>query len=296
MSWKTRRLKKLADQKLCDYGCDKPALYTFKNGKVCCSEKCESCEVKRIKNGLIHKGKKHKKHLRSKLFENLNLELCSYGCGQLALFKFNNGKVCCVNDFNHCKGYRKKLSSLRKGKVSPHKGKKRDYSLEARKKMGDVKRGKKAWNSGLKNCFNEDTLKKMSISHTGVSYLTESGRNIIKQNMLNGGAVKAIKGIINPSKPELMLREIVKELYPNSDPQHSIFNYSVDIALVEQKIAIEYDGWYHFDTEDHKEYHKFRQEKIEKEGWKFLRYTMFDKFPDKEQVQEDINKIISGVN
>jgi very-short-patch-repair endonuclease len=126
-----------------------------------------------------------------------------------------------------------------------------------------------------------------------------------RQYMLNGGATKALKGVKNPSKPEIMLREMVLELYPDADPQHDVFNYSIDIALVEQKIAIEYDGYRHFfectkvkkyTPEEYrritKEYDDKRQKRIEGEGWTFLRYTMFDKFPTKEQVKNDIEKII----
>ena len=98
------------------------------------------------------------------------------------------------------------------------------------------------------------------------------------------------------SKDELKLRNLVKELYQNCEFQYSILNYEVDVALPEYKIAIEYDGYYHFDTEEHKQYRKQRQEKIEKEGWKFLRYTMFDKFPDIEKLKEDINKIYETSN
>ena len=31
------------DQNLCDYGCGKKANHKFKNGKVCCSKKFQSC-------------------------------------------------------------------------------------------------------------------------------------------------------------------------------------------------------------------------------------------------------------
>ena len=110
--------------------------------------------------------------------------------------------------------------------------------------------------------------------------------------MLNGHASYMHKFKKNPSREELKLREIVKELYPEADPQHTIFNYSVDVALVEKKIVIEYDGYYHFNTEENKKYHENRQKKIESEGWKFLRYTMFEKFPNSEKVKEDIKKLI----
>jgi very-short-patch-repair endonuclease len=219
--------------------------------------------------------------------------LCFYGCGQKAQHQFKNGKWCCVDNFNRCEAYSKKLSKLRKGKISPHKGKKRNYSAEARKKMGDSTRGKSVWNSGLKNCFKKETIERMKNIRKGKSYWSDNQREIVKNNMLNGGAIKAIKGIKRLSKQEIELREMVKKLFPNCEYQFGIFNYSVDVAILRYKLAIEFDGYYHFDTEDHKEYHKQRQEKIEKEGWKFLRYSYIDKIPNLIKLKEDINKIIS---
>ena len=109
--------------------------------------------------------------------------------------------------------------------------------------------------------------------------------------MLNGGAITAIKGIKNPSNEEIKLRNMVKELCLDCEFQYPVFNYSLDVALVSDKIAIEYDGYYHFDSEYHKEYHKNRKEKIENEGWKFLKYNIFKKFPDLKTLKEDIKKI-----
>ena len=84
--------------------------------------------------------------------------------------------------------------------------------------------------------------------------------------MLNRQSLKIIKSIKKISKGEIKLRELIKEIFPNCEFQFSIFNYAIDIAIPEYKIAIEYDGYYHFNTQDNKEYHKERQEKIEIEG------------------------------
>ena len=40
-----------------------------------------------------------------------------------------------------------------------------------------------------------------------------------------------IKAIKNPSKPEIMLREIIQTLYPNCEFQYGILNYAVDVAI-----------------------------------------------------------------
>ena len=98
--------------------------------------------------------------------------------------------------------------------------------------------------------------------------------------------IKAIKKISNE---EIKLRNIIKELYLNCEFQYGIFRYAIDVALVEEKIAIEYDGYYHFDTKEHIEYHKNRQKRIEDQGWKFLRYN---KVPSLEQIKNDIRMIL----
>lgn len=118
----------------------------------------------------------------------------------------------------------------------------------------------------------------------------------LRKIMLDGGALKAIKAIKKISNEEIKLRGMVKELYPSCEFQYGVFNYALDVAILEYKIAIEYDGHYHFHTKEAINYFKLRQERIEKEGWVFLRYTMFDKFPSKEKIQSDLNKIINSEN
>jgi len=41
-------------------------------------------------------------------------ELCSYGCGKIARFKFKNEKLCCHNNINKCSKNRKKISISKK--------------------------------------------------------------------------------------------------------------------------------------------------------------------------------------
>ena len=161
--------------------------------------------------------------------------------------------------------------------------------------------GQKAWNKGKPGCFSKESRKKMSETQKRLrkdpnSYWNsekfEKEKERIRVEMLNGKAIKMLKAQKNPSKPEIMLREMVQELYPKCEFQHGVLNFAVDVAITEHKIAVEYDGYFHFDTEEHKQYHKLRQEKIEKEGWRFLRYTMFDKFPSIEKLKEDIKSLI----
>ena len=275
---------------LCNYGCGEEALFKLKNGKYCCQKSSNSCKEFRRKNSNSHKG----------LLSGKNHPLF--------------GK-------KHLDESKQKMSKshigIQLGEKHPLFGK--HPSKESIQKRIEKIKGKPSWNRGLKTGpLSKDTIKKLSLSHKGkkkskehsekirqrmlngggkhaASFITQEFKEQQRQRMLNGQAAKMNKCIKNPSKPELMLREMIKQLYPEAEPQFTIFNYSVDIALTEQKIAIKFDGWYHFDTEEHKEYHKFRQEKIEKEGWKFLRYNISQPFPFKEQIKNDINKLLEDL-
>jgi len=83
-------------------------------------------------------------------------------------------------------------------------------------------------------------------------------KNKQKQRMLNGQAAYCNKFIKNPSKPQFELFKLIKEIYPNSELNFQILNYSIDIAIPKFKLAIEYD--------------KRRQREVESLGWKFIRY------------------------
>ena len=235
------------------------------------------------------------------------VNFCHYGCGKEATHQFKNGKWCCSNHINKCsennrkitksrEGYRhsektrKKISESNKGRISPMYGKK--HTEEAKRKMSNNQIGEKNSLYGKEYSIEErekrsEIIKKFMYSKEGIIY-----RKKLKNKMLNGRAAWMNKFIKNPSKPEILLREIVKELYPNCEFQYQVFNYSLDTAIPEYKIAIEYDGWYHFDCQEHIDYHKKRQRKIEEQGWKFIRYNIFSKFPTKNEIENEINKIL----
>lgn len=216
--------------------------------------------------------------------------LCDYGCGKEAKFQMKNGKWCCNKSKNSCIEIRKKNSIslknsskfLESRKIVSQKTKGLKRSEEFKKLTSKLSRGRK---------HSDETKRKISLTSTGRIFSFES-REKQRKYMLNGGAVIALKGMKNPSREEITLREMVKELYSNCEFQHPVFNYSLDVALVEYKIAIEFDGYFHFDKPEHVEYFKNRQEKIESQGWKFLRYTIFDKFPTKEQIKNDIQRLL----
>jgi hypothetical protein len=87
----------------------------------------------------------------------------------------------------------------------------------------------------------------------------------------------------SPSKPQVKLFEKVKLLYPSAILNYPCLNYSIDIAVPELKLAIEYDEPYWHRGKE--EYDMKRQEEIEMEGWKFKRYN---RVPNFEQLQREI--------
>ena len=234
--------------------------------------------------------------------------LCEYGCGRKAEFKMKNGKLCCSEYYCQCSEVRNKSSKSKKGKPSHWKGKKRGPdSEETRKKKSEYNKGKKPsdlclqkaaesrrgsipWNKGkIIGPHTQEWKDKISKKLKG--NCSKENREKYRQFMLSGHAVYMNKCIKNPSKPELILREMIMELYPNCEFQYKVLNYALDVAIPEYKIAIEYDGWFHFDCQEHIDYHKNRQSEIENEGWKFIKYNIFQKFPTIEQIENDIKDI-----
>jgi len=178
----------------------------------------------------------------------------------------------------------------------------RKHTPEFCEHMRNLRKGK----TFLELYGEEKTLKikeKLRISQTG-KLVSKETREKNRLRMLNGGAAKIHRFRKNPSEPERKLREIVKELYQSCIYQYVIFNYAIDVVIPEYKIAIEYDGYYHFygigkskeekeeSLKKRKEFDHNRQRKIEELGWIFYRVTMFDKFPTKEEVKEKIKKYI----
>ena len=241
-------------------------------------------------------------------------ELCSYGCGKEAKIQFKNGRWCCSRSYQKCLYWKQKQKEkfLTNNPMSGRNAWNKDLTKETDERVlnySSKQKGQKRFfsNEVIKNISNANTKRgqtkeakekqKHKMLNGGAAHANSFPRKGYKNNkewMKNGGSSYIRKCIKNPSKEELKLRIMVKELYPTSEHTYKILNYDVDIALMEHKIAIEFDGYFHFDTEEHKEYHKRRQEEIKEENWKFLRYNIFQPFPTLEQVKEDINKILNG--
>jgi hypothetical protein len=210
--------------------------------------------------------------------------VCNYGCGKEATHQFKNGKWCCSKSKNSC-SFNKRIP-WNFGITGYH-----IHDEKTKNKIGLPKRGK---------CRSKETIEKIR------SWWTEDRRNksrelmkngkgkyvssfTIQKNkhyMLNGGAAYTQSFIRNPSKPQVNLYNKVKELYPSAILNYECLNYSVDIAIPNIKVVIEYDGsWWHQDKEKDLE----RQRKIEGLGWKFIRYK--DKVPSIENLIEDIKNV-----
>ena len=257
---------------LCSYGCGKEATFQLKNGKWCCSEMQMKCDIQRKKYSESIKGRIPWNKNKKGIFSKESLEKIS--------------KASTINNI----GKHKSLETKRKISIGNSKPKQsEEFKNQQRQRMLNgqalkmIKCIKNSSSEGLKERWKDPNSKFNSIEY----------RDKKKQVMLNGGAIKALKGMKKISKPEIKLRDMVKELHPDCEFQYGVFNYALDIAIPEKKIAIEFDGYFHFDNPEHVEYFKNRQEKIESEGWKFLRYTMFDKFPDKEQINKDLTRLIN---
>ncbi len=107
------------------------------------------------------------------------------------------------------------------------------------------------------------------------------------ERMLNGGAAYSLSFIKNPSKPQVELFDLVKLLYSSAILNYSSLNRSIDIAIPDKNIAIEYDGSYWH--QNRKESDKIRQKELENVGWKFLRYC--DYIPSIDELQRDLQFI-----
>jgi hypothetical protein len=113
--------------------------------------------------------------------------------------------------------------------------------------------------------------------------------------MSDGGqAARMLSKIENPSKPQVEIFNIVKEMYFDTIINLPILNYCADIAIPSLKIIIEYNGEYWHRNKD--KYDRKRKENIEKIGWKVLVYEGIkglDIIPPLDQLKNDINRIVN---
>lgn len=191
-----------------------------------------------------------------------------------------------------------KLSKSHKGKLSGEKnpffGKR--HSKEILNKMKKTRNGKDG--------RSKDSIEKQRqwMLNGGAKYTNSFPRNsekvekvkqLNREKMLNGQASYMNSFIQNPSKPQIELYKRVKNIYQNSILNYPLIelNYSLDVAIPDLKIWFESDGTYwHQDKEKDLE----RQRKIEKLGWKCIRYKSNNvkEVPSNDQIIKDITEVI----
>ena len=128
-------------------------------------------------------------------------------------------------------------------------------------------------------------LEKFGVTNWGK---TEENKIKTKEWMLNGGASYITSFIKNPSKPQVALFNLTRELYPSAILNFPVkkFNRVIDIVIPEHNIAIEYDcSYWHQNIE----YDKKRQNDLESLGWKFIRFL--DYLPSKNELEQKIINI-----
>ncbi len=115
---------------------------------------------------------------------------------------------------------------------------------------------------------------------------TKEWRDNQQEYMLNGQAAYMNSFIKNPSKPQVELYKLAKLIDPDAIINFPSLNYSIDIAIPDQMIAIEYDGSY---WHQNKEVDIKRQKELELIGWKFLRYQ--DYVPMIKELKSDLQQL-----
>jgi len=116
-----------------------------------------------------------------------------------------------------------------------------------------------------------------------------------KEFMLNGHASYMLSLSKNPSWPQIKTYKNVCSVVPSAILNYPICVdkgkwYSLDVAVPQLGIAIEYDGsFFHKDKSKEEK----RQKEVEEEGWRFLRYR--DHVPTIEQLKNDINSVIGVI-
>jgi hypothetical protein len=288
---------------LCSYGCGKEATYQLKNGKWCCSKRFNFCEELKRKISIANLG--HKDSVETKMKKsNSHIGVKPSDETRKKLREAQTGHK--VTEETKIKI----RSSIKiKDQIPWNKGRTGIYSEETKRKIGLRRKGRISWNKGKHHTektktklrevnigkkHTEETKIKMTNSQKGNKnslgfQQSQEFKEKRRQYMLNGGSCYAASFIKNPSKPQVALYNLTKEIFPEAILNYPVeeANKNLDIAIPSLRISIEYDGSYwHQD----KEYDNNRQKLLENLGWKFIRYI--DYVPSKEQLEIDILKAL----
>lgn len=122
------------------------------------------------------------------------MELCSYGCGNVARYFFKNGRSCCSKSTSGCpflkkvnriKNVGRKLSAETKIKIGDSKrGKRRVFTEEWKRHLSDSAKGKIPWNKELTKEIDIRVLKQRSFGMKG-KHQTEEFKEKHRERMKN---------------------------------------------------------------------------------------------------------------
>jgi hypothetical protein len=115
----------------------------------------------------------------------IKVKLCDYGCGEVAIHRFKNGKWCCATNATKCKNHRQKCSERVKGSIPWNKGLINIYTKETINKMSQTRKLKYSGNKHpwYGKHHTEETRKKMSESAKKKIFTDEHRINISKSGM-----------------------------------------------------------------------------------------------------------------
>ena len=237
---------------------------------------------------------------------------CAYGCKQKGIYQLKNGNRCCSKSQNSCPEIKRKcIENHRRIKLGSQSEDHKRKRVESKKKNGkkwklskETKGKMSKTRKGVKRGPHKEEIKqrmrkpKSKTEKMGKYIRTEQIRkklgDLARKQCLNGHAIYMNFFVMNPSKGQVETWRNTVEVFPYSYLNFPVYrgekkkNYSIDIAIPKLDIAIEYDGSYWHEDKKHD---KKRQQDLETDGWKFLRYI--DQVPTKEQVQKDILEIIN---
>jgi len=122
----------------CSFGCGRPAIKQFQNGKYCCELHYASCPAIRKKISETARNRDTKTSRMRKLIKDGKAK-CKY-CGEKANYLIHmNSKLCCSETAKGCPSYKKYFSDLRK-KLYKNNPEYLEFQRNHVKKMGKDKK------------------------------------------------------------------------------------------------------------------------------------------------------------
>ena len=100
---------------LCKFGCGKEGVTQLKSGMWICGVNVSQCAVSKQKTSSKAKGASWTGSNKAAITDTS--ELCFYGCGKVAKFRFKNGRYCCSETIKGCIAHRAKVSKSVEKKI-----------------------------------------------------------------------------------------------------------------------------------------------------------------------------------